>query len=190
MTLMCLKAAERRIVRDLDRAGLKAESRGADYLHRTFVRNGGRHGKPRAWSQRQRIIARSPIGSEGSNHRADRDHDDKRDYGAKDSDHDYVAIALAVRRAADGEQRNHRTVMRQTVEGARTDHRHAMQQGWIEPYRNRALQVGCAKRVQCDRESASTIAAGINRRGMFAVRNSSCAMGARTKKATNRLTPP
>src|SRR6516164_6952962 len=92
-------------------------------------------GNQRAWSQRQRAVARSRTGSDGSNHRADRDHDDKRDYGAKDSDHDYVAIALAVRRAADGEQRNHRTVMRQTVEGARTDHRHAMQQGWIEPYR-------------------------------------------------------
>jgi len=39
-------------------------------------------------------------------------------------------------------------------------------------------------------EVPSTIAAGIRRRGILAVRNSSCAMGARTKKATNRLTPP
>src|SRR3974390_223689 len=34
------------------------------------------------------------------------------------------------------------------------------------------------------------IAAGISRCGMFATRNNSLAIGARTKKATNRLTPP
>ena len=39
-------------------------------------------------------------------------------------------------------------------------------------------------------EVPSTIAAGIRRRGMPATRNSSCAIGARTKKATNKLTPP
>ncbi|MEH2539545.1 hypothetical protein V1287_003479 [Bradyrhizobium sp. AZCC 1699] len=39
-------------------------------------------------------------------------------------------------------------------------------------------------------EVPSTIAAGISRRGMPALRNSSCAIGASTKKATNRLTPP
>jgi hypothetical protein len=39
-------------------------------------------------------------------------------------------------------------------------------------------------------EVPSTIAAGIRRRGMPAERNSSCAIGANTKKATNRLTPP
>ena len=36
----------------------------------------------------------------------------------------------------------------------------------------------------------STIVAGIRRRGMPAARNSSCAIGTNTKKATNRLTPP
>jgi hypothetical protein len=36
----------------------------------------------------------------------------------------------------------------------------------------------------------STMAAGIRRRGMLATRNSSCAIGASTKKATNKLTPP
>ncbi len=36
----------------------------------------------------------------------------------------------------------------------------------------------------------STITAGISRRGMPADRNSCCAIGARTKKATKRLTPP
>ena len=39
-------------------------------------------------------------------------------------------------------------------------------------------------------EVPSTIAAGIRRRGMPAARNSACAIGASTKKATNRLTPP
>src|SRR4051794_16947549 len=39
-------------------------------------------------------------------------------------------------------------------------------------------------------EVPSTIAAGISRRGMAAARNTSCAMGTSTKKATNRLTPP
>ena len=34
------------------------------------------------------------------------------------------------------------------------------------------------------------IAAGISRRGMAAARNRVCAIGASTKKATNRLTPP
>ncbi len=36
----------------------------------------------------------------------------------------------------------------------------------------------------------STIAAGISRRGMPAAQNNACAIGARTKKATKRLTPP
>src|SRR6476619_6011138 len=39
-------------------------------------------------------------------------------------------------------------------------------------------------------EVPSTIAAGISRRGMAAARNTSCAIGTSTKKATNRLTPP
>ena len=39
-------------------------------------------------------------------------------------------------------------------------------------------------------EVPSAIAAGISRRGMAAVRNSASAIGASTKKATNRLTPP
>jgi hypothetical protein len=34
------------------------------------------------------------------------------------------------------------------------------------------------------------IAAGIKRLGTAAARNKECAIGARTKKATNRLTPP
>ena len=47
---------------------------------------------------------------------------------------------------------------------------------------------GSADMVKVD--VPSTMAAGISRRGMPAERNSSCAMGASTKKATNRLTPP
>ena len=39
-------------------------------------------------------------------------------------------------------------------------------------------------------EVPSAIAAGIRRRGMDAARNSASAIGASTKKATNRLTPP
>ena len=39
-------------------------------------------------------------------------------------------------------------------------------------------------------EVPSAMAAGMSRRGMLADRNSSCAIGASTKKATNRLTPP
>ena len=39
-------------------------------------------------------------------------------------------------------------------------------------------------------EVPSMIAAGISRRGMPAARNRPCAIGAITKKATNRLTPP
>ncbi len=39
-------------------------------------------------------------------------------------------------------------------------------------------------------EVPSMIAAGIRRRGISALRNRSCAIGAMTKKATNRLTPP
>ena len=39
-------------------------------------------------------------------------------------------------------------------------------------------------------EVPSAIAAGISRRGTPAERNNSVAIGARTKKATNRLTPP
>ena len=47
---------------------------------------------------------------------------------------------------------------------------------------------GSADMVNVDVPSA--MAAGINRRGMSAARNSACAIGASTKKATNRLTPP
>ena len=36
----------------------------------------------------------------------------------------------------------------------------------------------------------SAIAAGISRLGIAAARNNWCAIGAMTKKATNRLTPP
>ena len=39
-------------------------------------------------------------------------------------------------------------------------------------------------------EVPSAIAAGISRRGISAARKSACAIGASTKKATNRLTPP
>ena len=39
-------------------------------------------------------------------------------------------------------------------------------------------------------EVPSAIAAGISRVGMLAARNNSCAMGASTKNATKRLTPP
>ena len=39
-------------------------------------------------------------------------------------------------------------------------------------------------------EVPSTTAAGIRRRGMPDARNSDCAIGTITKKATNRLTPP
>ena len=39
-------------------------------------------------------------------------------------------------------------------------------------------------------EVPSAIAAGISRRGRPAVRNSASAIGASTKNATNRLTPP
>ena len=39
-------------------------------------------------------------------------------------------------------------------------------------------------------EVPSAIAAGIRRTGMSASRNSACAIGASTKNATNRLTPP
>jgi hypothetical protein len=39
-------------------------------------------------------------------------------------------------------------------------------------------------------EVPSAIAAGISRRGMAAARNSAWAIGASTKNATNRLTPP
>jgi hypothetical protein len=47
---------------------------------------------------------------------------------------------------------------------------------------------GRADMVKVDVPSA--IAAGIRRRGMAAARNSACAIGASTKNATNRLTPP
>jgi hypothetical protein len=47
---------------------------------------------------------------------------------------------------------------------------------------------GRADMVKVDVSSA--IAAGISRRGIAAARNSAWAIGASTKKATNRLTPP
>ena len=47
---------------------------------------------------------------------------------------------------------------------------------------------GSADIVKVDVPSA--IAAGISRFGIAAARNNECAMGANTKKATNKLTPP
>jgi hypothetical protein len=47
---------------------------------------------------------------------------------------------------------------------------------------------GIADIVNVDVPSA--IVAGMSRRGMFAARNNSRAIGARTKKETKRLTPP
>ena len=47
---------------------------------------------------------------------------------------------------------------------------------------------GIADMVKVD--VPSMIAAGISRRGTPAERNRFCAIGAMTKKATNRLTPP
>ena len=47
---------------------------------------------------------------------------------------------------------------------------------------------GSADIVKVD--APSMIAAGIKRFGISAERNSACAIGAMTKKATNRLTPP
>ena len=47
---------------------------------------------------------------------------------------------------------------------------------------------GRADMVKVDVPSATV--AGISRWGIAAARNSACAMGARTKNATNRLTPP
>ena len=51
---------------------------------------------------------------------------------ADDADHDDVEIALAMRRAADREQRNHGAVVRQAVERAGADHRDAVQQRGVD----------------------------------------------------------
>ena len=56
--------------------------------------------------------------SERPHHRAERYDGDQRYEGADDADHDDVAIAFPVRRSADREQCDHRTIMRQAIERA------------------------------------------------------------------------
>jgi hypothetical protein len=68
---------------------------------------------------------RSPVkiraqadGSERPHHRAERNDGDQRYEGADDADHNDVAIAVPVRRSADREQCDHRTIVRQAIERA------------------------------------------------------------------------
>ena len=74
--------------------------------------------------------------------------------GADDADHHDVEVALPVRRAAHGEQRDHRAVVRQAVERAGADHRDAVHQRGIDALLRGDLHVGRAQRVQRDGQAA------------------------------------
>ena len=118
----------------------RAESRTASARPRT------RRGRTRPSRERR--------GSKRAEQRAQDDHRDEREDGADDGDHDDVEIALAVRRAADGEQRHDRAVVRQAVERARADHRDAVHQRRIDAGLGREPHVGAAQRVERDRQAA------------------------------------
>src|SRR5258708_38327311 len=70
--------------------------------------------------------------SERAKERAEADNGGKGDQGSDNADRDDVAIAFPMCRSADGEQRDHRTVVRQAVERARPDDRDTMEQCGIQ----------------------------------------------------------
>ena len=92
------------------------------------------------------------MASEGPEHSADRDHRYEGDDRVDDSDHDDVAIAFAVRQAADSKQAHNCAIMGQDVQGAGTDHGHAMQEAGIDTVPRGDVHVGPAKRVERDRQ--------------------------------------
>ena len=89
-----------------------------------------------------------------SEHRTQYDDSDKREHRADDRNHDDVAIALAMRRSAHGEQRHHRAVVRQAVERARADDGDAMQQRRIDALLRGKAHVGVTERIERDRQAA------------------------------------
>ena len=86
--------------------------------------------------------------SERTHQGAERDDGGKRHEGADDADHHDIAIAVSVRRSADRKQSDHRAIVRQAIECARTDHRDAMEQRGIEPDLRRARHVCRPERVE------------------------------------------
>ena len=84
-----------------------------------------------------RLLGRLPRASERPDRAPQDDHDGERQKAADDRHHDDVEIALAMGRVADREQRDHGAVVRQAVERAGADDRHAMQESRIN-----ALLVG------------------------------------------------
>src|SRR6202040_191507 len=91
----------------------------------------------------------SPRDSSERTHKgAEPDDDGERYKGADDSDHHDISIALPVRRSADRQQSDHRAIVRQAIECARTDHRDTMEQLGIEPYPCCARHLGRSERVE------------------------------------------
>src|ERR1700738_3418136 len=86
--------------------------------------------------------------SERTHQGAERDDGGKRYEGADDADHHDIAIAVPVRRSADRKQSDHRAIVRQAIECARTNHRYTMEQLGIEPYLRCARHVCRPGRVE------------------------------------------
>src|SRR5262245_41734073 len=108
--------------------------------------------------------------SERPEHRTQDDYGGKRKQGADDRHHENILVAVAVGHAADCEQRHDRAVMRQAVERAGAHHGNAVAQSGVDATLRRKPKAPAV--------------------GMSAALNRLCAMGTRTKKATNKLTPP
>jgi hypothetical protein len=88
-------------------------------LSRVAFRRGFAGGGFHIRTQRSPVKIRAHAGgSERPHPRAERNDGDKRYEGADDADHNDVAIAVPVRRSADREQCDHRTIVRQAIERA------------------------------------------------------------------------
>ena len=86
--------------------------------------------------------------SERTHQGAERDDGGKRYKAADDADHHDIAIAIPVRRSTDSKQTDHRAIVGQAIECARTDHRYTVEQLGIEPYLRGARHVCRRQRVQ------------------------------------------
>ena len=95
------------------------------------------------------------MGSERTYQGAKRDDGGKRYEGADDADHHDIAIAVSVRRSADRKQSDHRSIVRQAIECARTDHCYTMEQFGIEPDLRCARHVCRPERVERDGQPTS-----------------------------------
>src|ERR1700761_1181953 len=101
---------------------------------------------------RMRFIMHLPP-LERSEQRAESDNRGEGDDGPDNADDDDITITFAMGRSTDGEQCDHRAVVRKAIERSGAYHRYAMQQSGSQPNVRRTLHVGSRKHVESDGQS-------------------------------------